>query len=499
MMMGRILCLATAMLLCVISLGCGSNSSPSAVTGTGNALVANYTVSGWGSNQTMSAWVEFGTDTSYGRQTSVINSTAIPGGQTVSILVAGMKPETMYHMRAHVTVGGVTWVDQDKTFMTGSLPTVLPAPGIAVTQPTAGFSPAPGVELLSLVAPNNNMLQTVATDLQGNIIWYYENQCTPVKLMANGHMILNINTDLLEVDLAGNTIHDVSTAAVNQSLQAGGYSFTISGFSHDVLVLPNGHWVAIGKVAQNFTGLSGYPGVIDVSGDAIVDVDPLGNVAWGWSAFDYLDVNRALQGLPDWTHANALVYTADGNLLLSMRNQSWIIKIDYANGGGSGNVLWTLGEDGNLAIAGGDPGQWFYGQHDPNVVSSNGSVTTLNVFDDGNLRINSSGVACGTSSSAPACYSRAAQFQVDEGAYVATVLWQDLPGLYTFWGGSIGTLSNGDIEFDLSDPLNAASSQIMEVTPTDSPQVVWQMNITGENAYRGDRIPSLYPGVTWQQ
>jgi hypothetical protein len=28
---------------------------------------------------------------------------------------------------------------------------------------------------------------------------------------------------------------------------------------------------------------------------------------------------------------------------------------------------------------------------------------------------------------------------------------------------------------------------------------VWQMNITGQLAYRGFRIPSLYPGVVWTQ
>ena len=73
---------------------------------------------------------------------------------------------------------------------------------------------------------------------------------------------------------------------------------------------------------------------------------------------------------------------------------------------------------------------------------------------------------------------------------------------FSFWGGSIDVLSNGDVEFDSTAPSNFAGSQIMEVTQTDSPQVVWQMNITGEGglgAYRGYRIPSLYPGVTWQQ
>ena len=61
------------------------------------------------------------------------------------------------------------------------------------------------------------------------------------------------------------------------------------------------------------------------------------------------------------------------------------------------------------------------------------------------------------------------------------------------------TICNGNVEFDSSQPFNIVSSQITEVTPADPPQTVWQMDITGEWAYRGRRIPSLYPGVTWQK
>jgi hypothetical protein len=79
------------------------------------------------------------------------------------------------------------------------------------------------------------------------------------------------------------------------------------------------------------------------------------------------------------------------------------------------------------------------------------------------------------------------------------VLWQDLPGFYSFWGGSIQTLGNGHVEFDMTTVSGAQTSQITEITQTDTPQTVWQLNITGANAYRALRIPSLYPGVTWQQ
>jgi arylsulfate sulfotransferase len=495
-----------ASVLLLITAGCGSGSGPigSAVSPSQNPLVAQYYVSVLGSAQ---VWVEFGPDTNYGRQTSQYSSG--PGVHILQILVTGMKASSTYHMRAHAQwADGYTWVDQDHTFTTGVIPSSLTPPTITVSQPSSNVLPAPGVELLS----NNGALQSIVTDLKGNIIWFCPGYAEPLKLMQNGHFIVLEKTDLLEIDLACNTIRDVSVAQVNQSLQSKGYDFTIpvnapaiaggGQFSHDVLVLPNGHWVAICEIEKSFTNLPGYPGTTDVVGDGVIDIDPNGNVVWGWSAFDHLDVNRHLMGLPDWTHSNALVYTPDGNLLLSMRAQSWILKLDYANGTGSGNVLWKLGYGGDFSLLGGDSSQWFYGQHYPNLLGTNGSQMILAVYDNGNLRIDSANVACGTIPSAPACYSRATIFQVDESTNISSLLWQDLPGFFSFWGGSIGILSNGDVEVDNSEPffpLNPNVSEITEVTYTNTPQIVWQMTVSGENVYRGYRIPSLYPGITWTQ
>jgi len=315
--------------------------------------------------------------------------------------------------------------------------------------------------------------------------------------MQSGHFMLLQPNDLLEVDVACNTVRDVSLSQVSQSLQASGHSYNLVNFSHDVLTLANGHWITIVQISQDFTNLPGYPGTTSVLGDLIVEIDPTGNVVWSWSAFDHLDITRyPYFGLPDWTHTNALVYTQDNDLLLSIRNQSWIIKIDYANGTGSGDVLWKLGPEGDFTLLGGDPTEWFYSQHYPNVLSVNGSQTTLAVYDNGNYRIDpGTGFGCGTNG-APGCYTRATIFQVDESTRLVTLLWQDLPGYFSLWGGSIDLLDNGNIEFDSSDPFFNAASQVTEVTQTDPPQVVWQMSID-TNAYRGYRLPSLYPGVTW--
>jgi hypothetical protein len=55
------------------------------------------------------------------------------------------------------------------------------------------------------------------------------------------------------------------------------------------------------------------------------------------------------------------------------------------------------------------------------------------------------------------------------------------------------------VEFDecAATPLPANNAAIFEATKTTPPQVVWQMQIAGQFAYRAFRIPSWYSGVRW--
>src|SRR5437660_469469 len=88
---------ACALILCSLALGCGVSNTPAppevAVAATQNPLVAQLTISSSCFGQAM---VEFGPDTSYGRSTSwyPINGHFVAN----SILVAGMKASTTYHM-----------------------------------------------------------------------------------------------------------------------------------------------------------------------------------------------------------------------------------------------------------------------------------------------------------------------------------------------------------------------------------------------------------------
>src|SRR5262245_37867733 len=129
--------------VCVLALlaatGCGSAPSASDLTfrgtvqATAHPLVAEYQVSVPRAGQVS---VEFGPDLGYGRRTE--RHHVFAGGAPVRLLVAGMRAETTYHLRARLDLqDGSTLFDADQTFTTGALP---PA-----SFPTATVTPAGGL------------------------------------------------------------------------------------------------------------------------------------------------------------------------------------------------------------------------------------------------------------------------------------------------------------------------------------------------------------------
>jgi hypothetical protein len=139
-------------MLLLISGGCATSTfTPfeTGVTPTANPLVAQYSVRHYRAG--FSAWVEFGTDTTYGRKTSVVSdSSSIPNGAVVNVLVAGMLPQTTYHMRAHVDGPTGSWVDDDHTFTTGKIAVDLFAAGsgtISAGAPSGTTATSSGIAL----------------------------------------------------------------------------------------------------------------------------------------------------------------------------------------------------------------------------------------------------------------------------------------------------------------------------------------------------------------
>jgi arylsulfate sulfotransferase len=493
------------------------------VTATNNPLVALYTM-------TLpfpgSMKVNFGADTNYGLMTWT-QSTSTAGGQ-VSIFVAGMKASTAYHMQATVVfTNGITAKDSDHTFTTKALPAAQQLH--LATTTTAGMTPQSGLELLNPISGGAGVL---ITDLSGNILWTYANPGNTslnfidgVKTLPNGDFLMTIGptssapiktgpiqagsiNEMREVNLAGDTVREITMNDLNAELATASCAecnVSLLGFHHDVEPLPNGHWLVLASTTRVLSRTSTPPldaGATTVEGDVIVDLDQNLRPVWAWNEFNHLDPNRHPYMFPDWTHTNAIVYSKDdGDIIVSMRHQNWIIKVNYADGAGDGTILWRLGEGGDFTLKNGtDPTDWQYAQHAPSFFSANtAGVFSLGAMDNGDDRMFPAGVTCGASGAPPCLYTTIPVWQIDEGAKTATLTFHQIlpPTLYNFFGGNTEMLANGNVEYDLCGIIGGVDSSVYEVTQESNPKTVWTMHVQGTNFYRAFRIPSFYPGVQW--
>lgn len=495
-------------------------------SGTENPLVSLYSVY---LPVPGKASVQFGTTTSYGLNTWQV-PTPSPTGGGVQVWVSGIPGNTTFHLRGQIALDdGATYTGPDMTCTTGVPPLTSPV------QVTSSGAPQPGIEMWNTILPPGDA-QAFATDLNGNVIWAYSYQHSStdyvqgVQLLPNGDLLMVISylssmttaqspsiiNEIREIDLDGNTVHSLTMPELNQKLAAGNFRdaegnlYQLGSFHHDVLPLPNGHMALLATYTRNFTNLPGYAGTTTVIGDALVDVDQNDNPDWVWNTFDHpqqLSINRHPMNFPDWTHSNGLLYSADDhNLLLSMRHQNWIIKINFLDGTGSGDVMWRLGYQGDFTLVdsvdsggGADPANWFYAQHGMSYFTANTTgVFELGLMDNGNDRTFATGqVLCVPyAPSSAQCYSTMPLLQIDEATMTATMVDHYIPPdtYFSFFGGNAELLANGDTEVDFCAALRGATVQ--ELSPQGH-QVIWQGLTSGADQFHVYRMPSLYPGVQW--
>jgi arylsulfate sulfotransferase len=513
----------------VAIIGTSAVLKPGTVTATGNPQVALYTINLPFPGQMN---VSFGPTKSYGLKTWS-QSTEVNNG-SIGIFVAGMKASTTYHMAASIFFSnGIVVNDSDHTFTTGAVPANMVL--TLTTATTAGMTPSPGIEMLNPLSDLASGL--VVTDLAGNTLWTYPDPSAlediqGMKLLPNGDILMaigvtssvplsgplspNIVDEVREINLAGDTIREVSIADVNAALTTATCAecrissevpLTLQTFHHDVTPLPNGHWLVLANVIETLSPTTTPPLSVTkptaVLGDVIVDLDENLNPVWVWNEFNHLDPNRHPYQFPDWTHTNALLYSPDdGNIIVSIRHQNWVIKVNYHDGSGDGSILWKLGDGGTLKLAGGvSPTDWQYAQHGPGFFSPNTSgVFSLGLMDNGDDRLYPASSKCTPQGDLPASclYTSIPVFKIDEVGKTATLTFHQklAPRLYSFFGGNTEELTNGDVEYNLCGEANTASA-VYEVTQEKDPKTVWNMQLTNAHFYRAFRIPSLYPGVTW--
>jgi hypothetical protein len=348
---------------------------------------------------------------------------------------------------------------------------------------------------------------------------------------------------LREIDFAGNVVRETNTGVIQQELLAmkatdGGPcnaittpvvgSACLGAFHHDAIqTLPNGYTAVIADIEKIYPAgtqgdTSGLP--VDIVGDMIIVLDANWQVFWWFDTFLHaggapeLDINRPAvlgetcgpgqTGCPpmfllspgviaphskDWLHANSLYYwPKDGSIIWSSRHQDWVMKVDYNNGTGTGNILWRMGPGGDFNFNNiyQDPWPWFSHQHDVGI--ENGGTGVMTIFDNGNTRVSQLGPG----------NSRGMALTVDETPthmQVTPVLSVDL-GVYSTAMASAQLLADGNYFFQPAivvvtlSQINGYSIEILPTVGTDTGTQI--LNLQGPEHYRGWQMPNLYSPPT---
>jgi hypothetical protein len=426
-------------------------------------------------------------------------------GQSRNFVVAGMLANTTYEMVHRGGHDGAAPV-APLLFTTGTPPATLSIPLFTIRQ-----APAPGADLRRDLIYHNlarrpaaNQVNLLATDLSGRLQWYYDPLASGLigiglpgsaplpggTVLLGGrdtHRALGLNV-LREIDLAGNPLRETNIDAVNAQLKAGGREI-IYGFHHEFSRLPSGDIVTLGWTERTID-VGGTP--TRYAGDMLLVLDQDLQVVWTWNAFDHLDVTRGpiggvictgapcpLPGAVDWVHENAVGWSpGDGNLVISVRLQDWVIKIDYRNGRGDGHVIWRLGQDGDFAAISSDPSPWFSHQHFAHYLGD----SKLLLFDNGNMRRERD----------PSAHSRGQVWSLDEEAMTATLVVNLDLGNYSPELGAAERMPNGNYVFDSGSQGGGVFGQSIEMLPDGTKVYVQEV---ANSVYRSFRMSSLYHGV----
>jgi hypothetical protein len=303
---------------------------------------------------------------------------------------------------------------------------------------------------------NKNTASPVAKDVDGRLVWYWYPGASapeladfiPVRPLQGGNFIVlasdanapgpTVNADstiLRESNLAGDLAWETNVNILNARVKALDPGFSdIIGIHHDVLPLEGGSKLAIlvrtirlkiapsASCPEYFLNPDGSALQYNWIGDGLVVVDREGAVLWKVDLMDRLPVDSRcfpgkflsggsrsyavcsspgggecpVPGAKDYSHGNAIAEYGD-DLLVSLRYQNWIVKLDYKSGTGNGNIGWKLGADGDFCtgdceancepIGGGTCTRgahpnWFSYQHFPRIVED--TENRLVLFDNSN-------------------------------------------------------------------------------------------------------------------
>ncbi len=249
---------------------------------------------------------------------------------------------------------------------------------------------------------------------------------------------------------------------------------------HDMILLPDGsHY------------LMAYEPDGNGNTDAIVQhISAAGDVLFSWNSADHLDIPaetvfpKPAEGDWDYAHINSFQVMADGDLLMSFRHTSSVLKVARTahDGFEAGEVVWRLGgRDSDFTFADGTAGPC--AQHTASELPG-GDVM---VFDNGALEAFNAGALCpdpadpSSDEMVDRVPTRVAVFRPNTTTGVATTVRDIRIGdRYAVFAGSAEPLAGDHVLIGWASSRDAVATEV-----DDSDATVWEL--TDTNPVANDR------------
>ena len=272
---------------------------------------------------------------------------------------------------------------------------------------------------------------------------------------------------------------DTSLTAIDSFQMGYGYKAE----AHDFLLLPNGHSVMFANDAQpidmSTVVYGGNPNAI-VTGIVVQELDASKNVVFQWRSWDYIPLTDSYYDLTssavDLIHANALSADTDGNILVSMRHLSSIVKINRE----TGDVMWILGGKQNQFT--------FINEHETNAPTYFSYQHGLTMFPNGDLALFDNGTQHSPN------YSRGVEYKLDQVNKTAALVWEyrHSPDLYANSMGSVQRLPNGNTVVCWGSAAASTGVPVMTEVASDNSVALELFMGSNQFAYR----TYVYPWVS---
>ena len=526
---------------------------------TANPLVALFSAPGCAAGSSMRAVFE---PKSKNAPATMTNWMRCSPGHSMTFEIAGMYPSTEYRMFSQTETKGSVAKGRETDFTTGALPSAHPTlPAFkTLIPPGPGTDTADGILQWSTTALGNPIpYPDMATDLAGNIIWYYwPNDSDHTNRMTRplqGGNFLSIEDDpawnpasaigqvLREIDLAGNVVRETNTGILQRQLLALGAadagpcdaiaspaplgSACLGAFHHEAIeTLPNGGLAVMTDIEKIFPpgtqhDTSGLP--VDVVGDMIVVLNDRWQATWYFDAFEHDSGPPQLSITRSAVLGETCVIGAEGcpPMFLLGPGISTLAK-DWLHGNSiyywpqTKDLIWSSKhqdwvmrvdyQDGagkaNILWRMGLDGDFTFNNITNDIYPWFSHQHEVGIEDGGTgvLTLFDNGdtrvVDLGNNCAPADCYSRGMALHFDETAMQATPVLMTSLGVYGSGNGSAQLLADGSYFFNAAFVTLSANKVYGDAIEIGASNTE-VLDIQGANTYRAWQAPSLYdPPIT---